>query len=187
MGAKVGNAHPLGGLERVPRMEPTMISLKVLSAAAVLALALPAVAPTESFAQIPPHRGPGGRPAAAAPATRPAGAPVAGAGPRVYGGGGRADFDREHHHHGGGFIPGAVAGALIGGAIASQGPYYAGTPNYAGNPYYYNGDEYSDGPVVQVAPDAGDDDVAYCMQTYRSYDPQSGTYLGLDGYRHPCP
>jgi hypothetical protein len=25
------------------------------------------------------------------------------------------------------------------------------------------------------------------MQTYRSYDPGSGTYLGNDGYRHPCP
>jgi hypothetical protein len=25
------------------------------------------------------------------------------------------------------------------------------------------------------------------MQTYRSYDPQSGTYLGFDGLRHPCP
>jgi hypothetical protein len=25
------------------------------------------------------------------------------------------------------------------------------------------------------------------MQTYRSYDPQSGTYLGYDGVRHPCP
>jgi hypothetical protein len=29
--------------------------------------------------------------------------------------------------------------------------------------------------------------VAYCMQTYRSYDPQSGTYLGYDGLRYPCP
>ncbi len=29
--------------------------------------------------------------------------------------------------------------------------------------------------------------VAYCMQTYKSYDPQSGTYLGYDGQRHPCP
>jgi hypothetical protein len=179
-------------------MEPTMISLKVLSAAAALALALPAVAPTESFAQVPPHRGPGGpggRPpgapvAAARPAGAPvvAGAPVPGAGPRVYGGGGgRYDFDRERHHHGGGFIPGAVAGAVIGGAIAAQGPYYAGTPYYNGNPSYYGGGDYSDGPVVQVAPDTGGDDVAYCMQTYRSYDPQSGTYLGLDGYRHPCP
>jgi hypothetical protein len=171
-------------------MEPTMISLKVLSAAAVLALALPAVVPTESFAQVPPHRGPGG---AGGPGGRPASAPVArgpvaGPGPRVYGGGGgRYDFDHEHHHHGGGFIPGAVAGALIGGAIASPGPYYAGTPYYAGSPSYYGGNDYSDGPVVQVAPDTGGDDVAYCMQTYRSYDPQSGTYLGLDGYRHPCP
>lgn len=29
--------------------------------------------------------------------------------------------------------------------------------------------------------------VAYCMQRYRSYDPRTGTYLGYDGYRHPCP
>ncbi|MBI1202107.1 MAG: BA14K family protein [Rhodopseudomonas sp.] len=29
--------------------------------------------------------------------------------------------------------------------------------------------------------------VDYCMRRYRSYDPRSGTYLGYDGYRHPCP
>jgi hypothetical protein len=29
--------------------------------------------------------------------------------------------------------------------------------------------------------------VAYCMQRYRSYDPDSGTFLGNDGLRHPCP
>jgi hypothetical protein len=28
---------------------------------------------------------------------------------------------------------------------------------------------------------------AYCSQRYRSYDPASGTYLGYDGMRHPCP
>jgi hypothetical protein len=28
---------------------------------------------------------------------------------------------------------------------------------------------------------------AYCAQRFRSYDPASGTYLGLDGARHPCP
>lgn len=27
----------------------------------------------------------------------------------------------------------------------------------------------------------------YCARRYRSYDPYSGTYLGYDGYRHPCP
>jgi BA14K-like protein len=29
--------------------------------------------------------------------------------------------------------------------------------------------------------------VNYCMQRFRSYDPQSGTYLANDGYRRPCP
>jgi hypothetical protein len=30
-------------------------------------------------------------------------------------------------------------------------------------------------------------DDAYCSQRFRSYDPASGTYLGYDGLRHPCP
>ena len=29
--------------------------------------------------------------------------------------------------------------------------------------------------------------IEYCMQRYRSYDPESMTYLGFDGLRHPCP
>lgn len=67
-----------------------------------------------------------------------------------------------------GVIGGLAAGALIGGAIAAQqAPVYAApAPVYA-------------------APDA--DGVAYCMQRFQSYDPQSGTYLGYDGLRHPCP
>jgi hypothetical protein len=49
-------------------------------------------------------------------------------------------------------------------------------------------DEYYDDGAVAVGPaPGGDDAVAYCMQTYRSYDPASGTYLGFDGLRHPCP
>ena len=108
-------------------------------------------------------------------------------GPRFSGGGGgyRGGYDGGRRHDrdgGGGFFPGSVAGALVGGAIASQG-YYG--PVYS--PGYYD-DQYYDDSVVAVAPaPAGDDGVAYCMQTYRSYDPQSGTYLGNDGYRHPCP
>lgn len=31
------------------------------------------------------------------------------------------------------------------------------------------------------------DAIGYCMRRYRSYDPQSMTYLGSDGYRRPCP
>jgi len=67
-----------------------------------------------------------------------------------------------------GVVGGLAAGALIGGAIAAQqAPVYAApAPVYA-------------------APDSGA--VEYCMQRYRSYDPQSGTFLGHDGLRHPCP
>ena len=31
------------------------------------------------------------------------------------------------------------------------------------------------------------DAVSYCMQRYRSYDPNSMTYLGRDGMRRSCP
>jgi BA14K-like protein len=27
---------------------------------------------------------------------------------------------------------------------------------------------------------------SYCAQRYRSYDPQSGTFIGRDGRRYPC-
>jgi hypothetical protein len=183
-----------------------MISLKVLSAAAALALALPALMPTESFAQAPPHRfGPGPRaafsaPAAGAPRTLGPGPNMAG-GPHFNNGGGhfaggggyRHDGGGYRHDGGGGFIPGAIAGAVIGGAVAaSQAPYYGSYgyyndgPYYAGTPYYSA--PYDDGAtVVEAAPQGDDDAVAYCTQRYRSYDPGSGTFLGNDGLRHPCP
>jgi hypothetical protein len=50
-----------------------------------------------------------------------------------------------------------AAGAIIGGAIASS------------------------------QAQARADEVAYCSQRFKSYDPASGTYLGYDGLRHPCP
>lgn len=52
---------------------------------------------------------------------------------------------------------GLATGAIIGGAIAQS----QAAPAYRGN--------------------------AYCAQRFRSYDPASGTYLGYDGRRHPCP
>jgi BA14K-like protein len=158
-----------------------MISLKVLSTAAAMALVLPMLAPGASFAQNQ-HAG---RPNVA----RGGGAGVhPGGGFRPGGGGyhsGYAGGYRRGGGGGGGFIPGAVAGAVIGGAIASGGYGYYGGPGYYA-PGYYD-DQYYDDGAVAVAPGGGDDAVAYCMQTYRSYDPQSGTYLGVDGYRHPCP
>jgi BA14K-like protein len=166
-------------------MEPKMISLKVLSTAAVMALVIPMAAPTVSFAQNV-HAGKAGPPrAGVARGAGPrfnggGGARVNGGGGVRYGGGGYG----RGYGGGGGVIPGVVAGAVIGGAIAAGAPYGYGGPVYA--PGYY--DDGSDDGVVAVAPGpGGDGSVAYCMQTYRSYDPQSGTYMGTDGFRHPCP
>jgi len=81
----------------------------------------------------------------------------------------------------------AVAtGALIGGAIAAQNQGYY----YPQNEGYYNPAQTDPGYVYSDAAPAGynnGDSVAYCEQTYRSYDPASGSYLGYDGYRHACP
>jgi hypothetical protein len=95
-------------------------------------------------------------------------------------------------HRRGGWWPGAVAaGALVGGAIAADSYAYYGGPDYYGtgyydNTYYDNGYGYDDGAVA-VVPAQGGGDASYCAQRYRSYDPASGTYLGYDGERHPCP
>ena len=75
----------------------------------------------------------------------------------------------RHRHYGGGAALGfgLATGALIGGALAAQPRgYYAAPGGYYGAP---------------------DGSVEYCMNRFKSYDPASGTYLGYDGYRHPCP
>jgi hypothetical protein len=81
---------------------------------------------------------------------------------------------RHHYHHGygggGAALGGFAAGAILGGALAAQQPYYYGPRAY-----------YGPSPVYE------DDAVGYCASRFRSYDPRSGTYLGNDGYRHPCP
>jgi BA14K-like protein len=82
---------------------------------------------------------------------------------------------------------GVGAAALGLGLAAGAYPYYYGGygPGYGYGPGPY-APAYYGGPVY-AGPPQGGDPVAYCMQTYRSYDPRSGTYLGYDGYRHPCP
>lgn len=47
--------------------------------------------------------------------------------------------------------------------------------------------QYRRPAYVAPAPYIGGDAVGYCAQRFRSYDPYSGTYLGYDGLRHPCP
>lgn len=99
--------------------------------------------------------------------------------------GGRNWSGRNWHHRRGGFWPGFAAGAAIGG-LGSYAYYGGGYGGYYDDPYYY-GDSYYDEPSVAVVPDSGGDSAAYCAQRYKSYDPASGTYLGYDGQRHPCP
>jgi len=93
-----------------------------------------------------------------------------------------AEAQRRHHRGGGGWGGGAgvgfIAGALLGGAIASQ-------PRYGYGPgYYYAEPGYAYAPGPTYGPGNA---VGYCMQRFKSYDPRSGTYLGYDGLRHPCP
>ncbi|MDP1907417.1 MAG: BA14K family protein [Hyphomicrobium sp.] len=192
-----------------------MTSLKVLSAAAVMALLLPLAVPTASFAQdkgMGGVRGGGG----AAIGGGGGGAAIGGGGMRMGGGGG-------------GYAAGPGLGTKFGGGgggavIGGGGPRYSGgnwqggghvggnrhyrprgyggygfgtglviggalgsSYGYYGSPGYgYYDDGYYDEPVVTVAP-VGGDDVEYCRRTYRSYDVRSGTYLGYDGLRHACP
>jgi hypothetical protein len=100
----------------------------------------------------------------------------------------------------GGPIAGFAAGAILGGALLAPryyaprsyyyggGPYYAPSPYYADpGPYYSDPGPYSADPGPYSADPTGGDPVSYCLQRFRSYDPRSGTYLGFDGYRHPCP
>jgi BA14K-like protein/outer membrane protein with glycine zipper len=87
---------------------------------------------------------------------------------------------------------GAIVGATTGAAIAAQGERRPG-----GYYYYQNGCyvQRPDGAWVAASP-------RYCATAeyappvdygapectrYRSYDPRSGTYVGRDGYRRPCP
>lgn len=81
-----------------------------------------------------------------------------------------------HRHYGPGPGVGIAAGVLgfMAGAMAA---------NAASNSYYeprYYGPRF-------VGPGPGwSDHEAACFDAYRSYDPDSDTYLGFDGYRHYC-
>jgi hypothetical protein len=93
------------------------------------------------------------------------------------------DVEAVRYRRGGrGFGAGFATGVIIGGAFGA--PYYYPPGPYYPGPYYYPGPAYYGAPYG--APPYSDA-VAYCMQRFRSYDPRSGTYLGFDGLRHPCP
>jgi hypothetical protein len=141
-------------------------------------------APTTNFAARPGGTAPTANFAANAQAGRPTGGTWNGGrtgwngGDRTAWNGGRGEW------RGGRWWPGVAAGAAVGGAIAAGDAYaYYGGPDYYDYPYDYGYDE----GVAAVPVPAGGDSVASCEQRYRSYDPASGTYLGFDGLRHPCP
>jgi hypothetical protein len=247
-----GTTAPSAGWDRMfPEMELKMINLKILSTAAAIALVLPLVTPTDSFAQesrgggggrgggaaiggggggamgggaaiggggggfrggggaaiggggggfrggaaMAPEsgfRGGGGvastgrSPIVAPPSAYPRESAAQPGGSRWAGGGGNWSGGRHwhgHRHRHGGFWPGVAIGAGIGSSYAYYGGGYGGGYGYGySDPYYYDDGYY--GSTVAVAP-GGDD--TYCRQRYKSYDPASGTYLGYDGQRHPCP
>jgi len=116
----------------------------------------------------------------------------------------RGDRGRGFGRDAGFAVGAAAAGIATGAAIAAGG--YGYDPSYYGDNYAYdsgygdsyaydNGATYNTGiPLVtfdQQAPVEGPvavaGDASYCAQRYRSYDPASGTFLGYDGMRHPCP
>lgn len=69
---------------------------------------------------------------------------------------------------GAGVAAGILGGALAAGALAA--PAYPVYPAPA---------------PVYVAPDA--DAIAYCSRRFRSYDPETGTYIGAGGVVRSCP
>ena len=95
-------------------------------------------------------------------------------------------IDRRGGGFGLGFGAG-VLGGVIGGALVA--PRYYGPTYYYDRPYYprrsYYTYEAAPPPPEYVEPP--EDATSYCLRRFRSYDPRSGTYLGYDGKRHPCP
>jgi hypothetical protein len=81
------------------------------------------------------------------------------------------------------FVAGATAGVIVVGVPSG---YYYGPQTYYAPGYY--GDQYTDGgPAVGPSP-LPDNGATDCPQTFSSYDPQSGTYIGDDGNpQPPCP
>ncbi|MBN9471819.1 MAG: BA14K family protein [Bosea sp.] len=73
---------------------------------------------------------------------------------------------------GAGIAAGAI-GALAAGALLAPGPVYAEPvpPPYRGPAY--------------ATPDA--DAIAYCSRRFRTYDPETGTYIGTGGVVRACP
>jgi hypothetical protein len=95
---------------------------------------------------------------------------------------------RHGYRPGIGFAAGLAVGSGLGLGYGYDGYYgddYAYNAYNNDDSYVYNDGYYDTGSPGYVV--SSNDDPASCAQRYRSYDPASGTYLGFDGQRHPCP
>ena len=86
----------------------------------------------------------------------------------------RGGWNRGGWHQGGGWnrgndVGGAIIGGLIGGVIGGV---------FQPRPYYPQQQPYFQQPV---------DPYVYCSQRFRSWNPETGFYLGFDGAYHRCP
>jgi hypothetical protein len=98
-----------------------------------------------------------------------------------HGGYGRGGYGGHHYyHHDNGFsavgagLLGFGVGAIVGSALTPREVYVAPAPppppRYVGyRPAPWTPDWYS-----------------YCYSRYRSFNPNTGTFLGYDGYEHFC-
>jgi hypothetical protein len=113
---------------------------------------------------------------------------------------GRAQFTQGNTRVAGNWQPGynhrgfdrrvgfGAGGVALGYGLGYDDGYYdPGYDGYYGDNYATSDDGDAAYPVQQgfVAPGVSGD-ASYCAQRYRSYDPASNTYLGLDGMRHVC-
>ena len=97
---------------------------------------------------------------------------------------------RHRRHRGGGDavaagILGFTAGALLSGAFARPRyyDYYEPAPVYAAPPPVV----YGPAPVYYSRPDPWTPEwYAYCSDRYRSFNGQTGYFLGYDGNYHFC-
>ena len=121
---------------------------------------------------------------------------TASADPWGYGGwgGGPGYYHHHHrHHHGDAIAAGVVglaAGALLGSALSQPAPVYEEPAPISAAPpppppVYYAA------PPARVVYRSGYQPwsrawYAYCSDRFRSFNPRTGTYLGLDGQNHFC-
>jgi hypothetical protein len=92
-------------------------------------------------------------------------------------------YGRHHHYHGGdgwnavgAGLLGFGVGAIVGSALTPREVYVAPPPP---RPTYYTPAGYGPPPWTP-------DWYTYCYSRYRSFDPNSGTFVGYDGYEHFC-